>query len=909
MPFLAHFSKVICDFAKKQALSLVVRLKWPSEDLNNKRPMSEKTKRTLKPYATPEFPALTYSDGAYRPITANAAINSNKSSPEIYFQLMRDLPDPSMLEIFHNELALREAFTKTDRNDQQRCIFIQGERGMGKTSLIVRFAKSMGFDSPKHMENLSVNCAQMPARDLIWETTFNASDTRRLSQIERAFFDGKLLNHHKLQIQELAGEKAIDHDAQSINWNLAIDNNRERDGKDSILPADKRFEQLIDSIDKELGLSKSSEGFSIQEKPGIILRCYRMGMPCLLDELNRIDGDLSMLNRVINTINGKERVDLTLTSKSGEKFVISPVSKDPENHFMILAAGNKGDEGAGAFDAALSDRFFTIQPPAAGADSIAQRICQTLTGLPLNGLMEMVDEDGNNISPLAKLDNFTLSEKLETLRTAMLGKTEAPPSAMESRLLQNAQEVVEGANRLGKFMAQAQSLMKEAASIDPDLEHIQFGVRMTLDVINESMMLPRAASTEIDANKAFPSNFEMAFDMASPAEPPPLTGLGGRIAQSLYRRIDNIGFSEQTADARNRLIDLIAETGIAEPARAQDVPSVFRDNYLDKVWEFPETLMTASKEAIELAEGIKEAIVLKEKINSKKNAKKSLEAIAKKITVTPEEVQRQLSIAKRLVAKDRVAMPDLDSWKSDGAFIKLYDLKPFESVELDKMLNQQELETLMQSPAAREALLKTGNFQISEHLEAIKKDKSLNAYLSVFAEDQGEDIDAMLDALTDTLSKSNALAIYTNCSGEKTLNLILPPVSENGGWILINKEKPQTMEQAAAAGKPLESAIPFSSKKGWMQVTMEQASRYAPECVDYLYKADAEIEPIIQEGRIRPHTESLVELNTRSEAAFVSMNDFSMAANMLDVTSNVIDRHFQERGKHSMQRSDANLEI
>ena len=564
--------------------------------------------------------------------TPDASTVQEADKKKAYLHTLWNLPDPAVLPLYYE---LHQFLAKSDK----RCLFLQGPAACGKTTMITTALEAVGLNSKDPTLN-SVDCAGMTGRELLWEIRFSKSTHSRLAQITEDAFGPKLDPNLLNKLVDFCPE-AVERKEEKIHWNRAFSQAVETEKTTEL-------RELINDIAKDMGLELTG-GLGYEEKPGPLTRAFTEGIPILLDEMNAMT-ESTILNRVFQAINGEE-APITISSYNGEPIKFSAPDRSQGNYFAVLGTGNKGieNEDVNPLSGPTASRFIirSIDSSSPGIlqKSFTQRICQNLSGMPVNAILEAFKSQNRNLEdePLVADAIWKYALADEESR-----KNEYASHPYKSKFLERPLELVEGANRLSKLLI----TVREKA-IDANIENIVIDQRFAIALVKRAMEInpvealntkekhPTLESFDIES---FPQWGDQIEDIGNLS----IANFGERVAKELLKTLQYSGFQPEDI---NEITEEARKLRIFEDESSPDVSSEYQE-----FWRFTPPEIEITQDLKDLAKELENYIRehYKEDITNalkkhlgKKPSKDEIKEAIDKIKVNPFEVKEQIDLAER----------------------------------------------------------------------------------------------------------------------------------------------------------------------------------------------------------------------------------------------------------------------
>lgn len=394
--------------------------------------------------------------GALRNDAAPLMVYSDRSYAEVIGMMLREMPTPGMLPMLADALSQR-------RPGNKRVLqYFEGAPGTGKTFMSEMIARARSKQGA-----IKIDCGKKNLGELLFETVLDFGKDRRFYDE----FDKRLQHYNEADSDEARARIFHPHSVAILrshlgdalveeNGKLAIDWGRTHEG-----PVDADGNRLdsreaVKVVNDGLIAVAQKEGFGhmagnalgMATQEGPLIRAWKEGRELVLDEFNRgKEGTTASLHTVLQFLAGEidqVTVENTLKEKGeeiGQTFTFR--REDQKLGFFVTATGNSEEDGSDVNELAgsVSSRIVPKFIPVATEEDWQHRICQIMTGLPVSTLYRASEEDWRK-NP----DGFR--QKLLEWRTLGLSKEQAANvPAMQMKLLQRWEDVVEATEKLAKF--------------------------------------------------------------------------------------------------------------------------------------------------------------------------------------------------------------------------------------------------------------------------------------------------------------------------------------------------------------------------------------------------------------------------------------------------------------------------
>lgn len=279
----------------------------------------------------------------------------NVDADYVYGEIMRNLPTRSMLKYFDSVLTNNDPL-RTPLATKSYVHCFQGAPAAGKSFMfktIGRLTHPLGC--------LNVNCTDIDAGSLFYETVFDSSGAQKEKDaIDARILQGNIDPEKGLSPKSLGilksvlgpsvffeevrnGKKIV-----AIDWNNIKSATGDPDREARVL--DQMFKQICS--DEGIRFDNQTAAVGIITRDGPIIRALKdpnhpdYGRPILLDEWNRCkEGTDEKLLEFIAFLSDEKVDNITLPGGAGKTYTFN--RKDIPDGFMLYATGNKSREGMG----------------------------------------------------------------------------------------------------------------------------------------------------------------------------------------------------------------------------------------------------------------------------------------------------------------------------------------------------------------------------------------------------------------------------------------------------------------------------------------------------------------------------------------------------------------------------------
>jgi len=392
---------------------------------------------------------------------------SERSLDEVEGILIRDMPTPEMLPMFH------EVMSALHPRNKRRAMFIKGAPGAGKTflgDLAGRVATEKGA--------IKIDCTGLNLNELFYETVLDFKGGQRFydaldgkiaqynEHIKDKTIRDSVLNPMSVDILRdcLGGAFVEEADGQiSIDWGSVKQSHTEAgdDGSERVFLSSRQSIEIaiagLMQVSKKEGLDAAGgNALGMATQPGVAWQSYKEGRVLILDELNRAKpGTFGTLHGWLQFVIGetKEYTARNPLKEKGDKLAQSLRFTHDEmtaGHFVFMT-GNTLDDSAEVQELpeALSSRIVPKDVPKATPQGWQHRFCQILTGLPISTIYE-ANRDAWDKNPVA------FGDKLVEWRRQAEDR-EVP--AEQIKLLHRWRDVLQATENLAKFLDAASKVV------------------------------------------------------------------------------------------------------------------------------------------------------------------------------------------------------------------------------------------------------------------------------------------------------------------------------------------------------------------------------------------------------------------------------------------------------------------
>ena len=393
-------------------------------------------------------------------------VMSEKTFPEVWGAMAREMPTPSMLPIF------REMLERLEPDSKNRQFFVMGDPGMGKSFMGGMIGRIMTRKAPKVYD-----CGGKQMNSMLFEMVLDfgggegpgaALDAKmqsgRLCDQSTALLDILAHKHSKIVNKMSDGVYEID-------WNevrgTQIGNENVREVFDA-----------LNEVIKLEGLDKGGQNMlGMSSEFGPMIKDFIEGRFSTYDEYNKSkQGGDDALQTVLQFINGETDICTVENPLKGKDGTSGPSEftfrrEDVKPGWGILFTGNKTKDGSTtrALNKSVYSRLGPRDLPEVSARDWQHRICQLMTGVPVSTWYDVYKEEAD-----ANPDAF--ADFLWDIRT--IGLTEQQVDAIPPQhktWLQNWQRVVDASRDLGEFYHGWRDRM------DEDKAELEFGLGDEVD--------------------------------------------------------------------------------------------------------------------------------------------------------------------------------------------------------------------------------------------------------------------------------------------------------------------------------------------------------------------------------------------------------------------------------------------
>jgi hypothetical protein len=572
---------------------------------SDKKKISKPLGTSQRPYPMP-FEAYVQDDrgrttqirklGAIKSDTDPMMVYSDRTYGEVMGMLLRDMPTPSMLPLFADELNQRKPGTK------RVLLYKEGAPGVGKTfgtELIAKVRDKRGA--------IKIDCGKKNLGDLLFEPVLDFGKDRRFyDEFDRrveAYNEAKtdeqrarVFHPHSItMLRSSLGESFSEEGGRiAIDWAKTHQCLKDKDG--NYIEARETVSivsnALIDVAKNEgFGhMAGNALGMATQEGP--LIRAWKEGRELLLDEFNRgKEGTTASLHTVLQFLAGEidqVTVENTLKEKGedvGQTFTFR--REDQRAGFFVTMTGNSEEDGSdvGELATSLSSRIVPRFIPVATVEDWQHRICQIMTGLPVSTLYRASEADWRK-NP----DAFR--QKLIEWRTLGLSKDEAANvPELQLKLLRRWEDVLEASEKLARFyygwsqVVNPESPAHRAGSLSQLMEEIdeRYSSKLSVDFrkvilhIGEALEKRPAAQAAEQAQGVDFGDWSREPDIkAETVEEDPALHFGTRLAKVIMGHINATTIEIGKFNLHRQLMQHAADCGLTDPALQEGKPSTRR---------------------------------------------------------------------------------------------------------------------------------------------------------------------------------------------------------------------------------------------------------------------------------------------------------------------------------------------
>ncbi len=507
-----------------------------TEEINKNSKSARKQEKALKPIAigTKERPIPLYrTEPSYNDegriiaktgwylqneqsdtLEDQVAIHSEKSPKEVMAMLYRNLPKPTMLEIFWKGMRLRMP------NSRRRLEFVKGFPGGGKTYMANLHAQLRTNKAP-----LIIDCGGRNLQDLLWETIIDFdADPSFFKSLEERGEKGQLNPISKKILKDALGGAYLEEDGKVIiNWDQL--KNQDSVKGEGVTETD--MNAIVQELEKVRALefaSDSHNALGLRMVPGIIYQGFMENRPIILDEYNKSkEGTDDAMQTMLQFLNG-ETDSITIqspmkdNSSSGQSYTLK--REDMGDLFFVSATGNAVVDGVSTrpLSESANQRWQPETIPNSTLEDWEHAWTQFSTGVPISTLYHLNANIYNEGSWENKPKNFV--KFLKTVLTA--DKTEEEIAKIPTQhfdFIENWQSIMKACDHLATFCHEWTSTMDMDNTETPEdvaeevrepeyIEEVAMGYRKVLMWLEEARFmipLPKPAdkAAEFDFTKTF----------------------------------------------------------------------------------------------------------------------------------------------------------------------------------------------------------------------------------------------------------------------------------------------------------------------------------------------------------------------------------------------------------------------
>lgn len=320
-------------------------------------------------------------------------IHSELGDAEVMGLLFRNLPKPSMLEIFLDGLKMRLPSSK------RRCEFVKGYPGAGKTFMAMLHSSLKTKKSP-----IVIDCGGRNLQDLLWETVLDFDgDSDFYSALEIRAAKGELHDVSIKILSEALG-KAFHVDEETgravFDWDKIGTADTIEGAPDNHM---EKIKHALMTVRQFEGLeSKGGSALGLKMVPGAIFQAFHENVPLILDEYNKSKiGTDDCMQTVLQFLNG-ERDEVTVhsplknDSEGGMSYTLK--RSDMGDLFFVTATGNAVVDGVSTRELSESanQRWDPVSIPKSTYEDWLHAWTQFTTGVPISTLYQTGFKDGEN---------------------------------------------------------------------------------------------------------------------------------------------------------------------------------------------------------------------------------------------------------------------------------------------------------------------------------------------------------------------------------------------------------------------------------------------------------------------------------------------------------------------------------
>ena len=475
------------------------------------------------------------------------AIYSERSSKEVMALLYRNLPKPTMLEIFWKGTELRMP------NSRRRLEFIKGFPGGGKTFMANLHAQLRTKTKP-----LAVDCGGRNLQDLLWETILDFdSDPSFYKSLEERGAKGEL-NPASRRLLKAALGKAYQEEGNVVVFNWDRLKNQDTTQGDGV--TDEQMQEIAKTLEQVRSLEfpgGDHNALGLKMVPGVIYQAFTENRPLILDEYNKSkDGSDDAMQTMLQFING-EIDEVTIhspmkdDSSTGQSFTLK--REDMGDLFFVTATGNAVVDGVSTrpLSESANQRWQPVTIPNSTLEDWTHSWTQFTSGVPISTLYEMGYQNGEN---QWDKDPKSFTNFLKAVLTA--DKTEAEIAMIPEEYFdfaENWQDILTASKDLAEFTHEWSSLLDPDNFDKPDelseeideeeySAEVAMGYRkiiMWLDRARKMIPLPRSQKKAGGVN---PDTFFEEYDFVEEFRKPTSLEYGDRLANIILEEITDTTF-------------------------------------------------------------------------------------------------------------------------------------------------------------------------------------------------------------------------------------------------------------------------------------------------------------------------------------------------------------------------------
>lgn len=411
---------------------------YPTKSLQSQRTVKEEGGEKKEVYTK----VLSVYEDAANPLS----VLSERDFAEVYGIALRDMPSPSMLDIFADVMNSRRI------SSQRPVTFIIGDPGVGKSFLGKMLGRMKSKKGP-----LVVDCGGKNLAELMYETVldldkdssfYNSFDAKLKEGLLNRVSLETLQNAVKAENKEKADATFIKEGDEivGVNWDE--------------FPVSDQTMAALDKIGKFENLLGSGNALGMITQEGPLLEAWKEGREVVLDEYNKSkEGTDDSLQIIWQFLVGEidyaeyENPLKEKGAKSTQKFIFK--REDQKAGFGITLTGNAVEDGISTrpLSKSVYSRITPIKLGKTTAEDGQHRWCQKLTGLPVSTLYNIASEQWDNDPE--SFTNFLLQARVLGLSEEQVKNV--PKHEMD--MIRNWPRVLEATEKLARFFHEWEAMI------------------------------------------------------------------------------------------------------------------------------------------------------------------------------------------------------------------------------------------------------------------------------------------------------------------------------------------------------------------------------------------------------------------------------------------------------------------